>query len=202
MALARLKFDQSQTKIEPHKEQFQFAVIDFDLTETEKPSFRNTITQNPTEDGKNISDNIIREPKLLTLNALITNFPLLEGQQVDPSQGFRSKTAYFNILQLRQNRVIFNVQTGLDLYQNMAIANFSPTRNSTNTNALEFQIDFQEVLTATSKIIDVPRKKIKTTPANAKDQAQGTVNKGSQQTTPADSKSASFAAELWDAVFE
>lgn len=192
MALAQLTFT-SQSKIN---------TIPIDVLENESPNYQNTITDNPTENGDSVSDMIILQPLELTLNCLISDFPIAAGQQTDPSEGRRSITAFFDLLVLRQNRTIFTVQTGLENYTNMAISSFRPTRNSSNTNALEFQIDFKEVLKVSAEEISVPRPKIKSTPANAKDQAQSTVNKGSKQTSPADTKSASFAAELWDAFFK
>jgi hypothetical protein len=192
MELAQVSFT-SQSKIN---------TIPLDVLESESPTYRNTVTQNPTEDGKKVSDNIIREPIELSLNCFISDFPIITGQTTDTSQGRRSLSSYFDLLVLRQNMTIFSIQTGLDLYENMAITNFKPTRNASNTNALEFQIDFQEVLKATAKEISVPREKIKSTPANAKDQAQSTVNKGAKQTNTADTKSGSLATELWDFVFK
>lgn len=84
----------------------------------------------------------------------------------------------------------------------MAIASFRPTRNSSNTNALEFQIDFKEVQKVSAEEISMPRPQIKSTPATAKDQAQSTINKGSKQTNPASTKSASFTAKLWNLFFK
>ena len=194
MALVKLSFSgKPQTKIN---------TIDIDVLTTESPVFQNTITQNPTEAGAYVSDNIINNPVMLTLTCIVTDFSRIAGRQTDAAEGRRSSLVFFDLKQLRNDKTIFKVQTGLDLYENMAIANFRPVRNSSNTNALEFSIDFQEVIKVSSQTVVIPRAKIKTTPANAKDQAQGTVNKGSQQTAPASTKSSSFAFSLWNAIFK
>jgi len=194
MALVKLSFSgEPQTKIN---------TIDIDVLTTESPTFQNTITQNPTEEGKNVSDNIINNPITLTLSCIVTDFSRIAGRQTDAGEGRRSSLVFFDLKQLRNDKTIFKVQTGLDLYENMAIASFRPVRNASNTNALEFSIDFQEVLKVSSQTVVIPRAKIKSTPANAKDQAQGTVNKGSQQTTPASTKSSSFAFSLWNTFFK
>lgn len=194
MALVRLSFQgKPQTKINN---------IDIDVLTSEAPTFQNTITQNPTEAGAYVSDNIINNPIQLTLNCIITDFSRIAGRQTDAAEGRRSSTVFFDLKQLRKDKQIFSIQTGLDLYENMAIASFRPVRNASNTNALEFSIDFQEVLKVKSQTVILPREKIKATPASAKDQAQGTVNKGSQQTTPAGTKSSSFAFSLWNAIFK
>jgi len=194
MALVKLTFKNApRTKID---------TIEIDALKSENLTLQNTVTQYPTEAGKKISDNIIVEPKQLSLDCLISDYPILKGKEFDPGLGRRSLVAYFDLWQLRDNKVIFSVQTGLDLYENMAIANFRPTRNSSNTNALEFTIDLVEVLKVSASTVIIPKEQIKEPPTEAKDQAQSTVNKGSQQTTPADTKPSSFAKMLWDTIFK
>lgn len=196
MALVLLRYpDTPRTKID---------TILLDALINESPVYADTVTTNPVEDGTTISDHIISQPLQLTLNCIASDYPIPNSIQANVSNetGRRSLDVYFKLLDLRNKRTLIDVQTGLDFYPDMAISSFNPKRDNTTTNTLSFQIELTQITKTSSAIIKVPRTKIKETPVEAKDQSQGTVNKGSQSTKPADTKSNSIALGLWNTLFK
>lgn len=126
-----------------------------------------TPTSNPIENGAIISDHAIIEPRIYSMDAVITDTPLGAasiGQVVDnvtnlfgDSTGSgvtRSQQAYASLVDLERQREPISVVTGLNTLDNMLITNIMPTRDKDTSNALFFTMELQEVLIVETQITE------------------------------------------------
>jgi len=103
----------------------------FDAVTEEQPSFSNTITDKPVENGANISDHIRRQPDSLTINAVFS--------------GNEAMDKYQELLDMRDSDELYAYSGGLGTFVNMAIENISPMKNATYGDGYECTITLKEV---------------------------------------------------------
>jgi hypothetical protein len=166
--------------------------ITLDATVNENHSTEVNITEQPIETGAKITDHIQPKPDSLRLDAVITDFPIgpLKAQG---SKG-RAVALYQQIKGLQLAATLFEVRTGIERYQNMAIKSMSPMRNKDTKGAVKFSIAFQRVTLVDSQTVPVKITKVR--------KAQGKVTGGKQtgENASEQEKRKSFAATAVDAV--
>lgn len=161
--------------------------LTFDVTVSESHERTLTIVESPVERGSPIPDHAYMEPKELTIVAGVSDTPLAV-QPVDPfdSGSGRSKRAYELICALQRQAEPFDVQTGLELYQNMLIKNIRTMQDKNSAGVLLFTAQLREVEIRHTRSVAVypPRQT-----GEASRQADPVKDKGVQQSEPVTNKS-------------
>lgn len=135
--------------------------IEFDAVIEETHNWTNTVTSSPVEDGGDITDNILRDPRKITLNGIITNAPIFPSSQqpssIDgDSQGTQVDRVFSLLTDLFTNGELVTVFTRYLIYANMAITSISLPRTVGIGEAIIFTIDFLEVRIVSTQNVDVP----------------------------------------------
>lgn len=126
------------------------------------------ITKNPVEDGVDITDHAIIQPKLLFIQGAVTDTPLgaaAFGQLVDsvtslfgtttPTNGTRSQNAYNLMLALMEAREPFEVSTKLRTYNNMLMTSLKTVQDKDSSRIVLLNMVFEEIITTESATINL-----------------------------------------------
>lgn len=117
------------------------------------------LTDNEVEDGASITDHAQIRPAQLTIEGVISDYPLgyayignIQNVIRTASNLFggssRSIDAYNDLLALQKSRQPFSVYTGLKRYKNMIITQLSAPRDSSTGGSLRFTATMREVIIA------------------------------------------------------
>jgi hypothetical protein len=150
--------------------------IPIDATISEQHTLNSQITKNAIESGSKVGDHIHNDPIELSMTCTITDSPVrflagLTSRGVKPTQN-----AWEMLKQLRDAKTPFTVVTGLQTYENMAIASLGVPVDADTGNQLVFTLDLEEVPIVTSETVFL-------SPAE-KDTGQATADKGTQSPAP------------------
>lgn len=129
-------------------------------------------TDNPVEQGADITDHSFKAPARLTVDIGYSNSAVESG--ADPNY---VNTQYANFLALQANRQPFDVITGKRNYTNMIITLLHTTTDEATENALFLTVRMREIIIVNTQTVSVP-------PANnmASPQSNGaTAGLGTQQ---------------------
>ncbi len=136
--------------------------LTIDVSIREIHSLRANITRFPVEEGASITDHIINQPRTLTIDGLISDTPSDLYTLVTPGlvSGFASTPpsleAFDTMKSWWGNKQILDVQTGLDVYKNMIINNFSFPKDANTGRALRFTISLEEIRRVSSVVSQSP----------------------------------------------
>lgn len=151
-------------------------VVAVDATMRETHNFNARASAFPVEDGSTTSDNIFNDPDQVTIEAIISNYPMEGGRIEAVTEGFRALQA------IRQARRLVTLVTGLNVYRNMAMLNVSIPRDKTIGESLQFTATFQRFDIRNIQIVNIPAEKAR--PGKARDQGASKVDGGKQTTAP------------------
>lgn len=144
MATANLLFPVAQSSID---------VLTLDCTLSESHQNEVEVTEHPVEKGSNIADHKRPKPRVVTLDGAVTNTPL--AGPADPS---RAEAAWQQLLQLKDQAALVDVQTSLDSYENMAITSLSSSRDPRTGQLLRFSVSLKEIVQVSLQIVSVAPK--------------------------------------------
>lgn len=120
-----------------------------------------TVTSHPVQDGAQISDHIYVDPSRITMEIKMSDSnkgsAVKNGVQ-DQFFGLaytRSVGAWNVLKQLMRQRIMFQVHTRLDTYQNMVITSLSSRDTLDNLYGLSATVEMEEVLIANVKTVKV-----------------------------------------------
>jgi hypothetical protein len=160
--------------------------------------FSNSVTDIPVEEGSNISDNIVEDQDVISVEAFIGNaaFEVItaDGNSISnlqaPDRMARVIQAYHELKRMVKEKTLFDVVLGLETFTGMVITSFVIDRDAETGANLPFTMEFKKI-----KIV-----KSDTTQINASsrsgsdDQTGGTADAGVAATEqPKDS----IAKEEW-----
>jgi hypothetical protein len=139
------------------------------------------ITEHPVEQGANISDHIRPKPRIITIEGLISNTPILSVEESGfatylPDEPGPAAAAYAMLENRRRGGFLHTLVLPLDTIQALALKRVSQPKDRTTGDALRFSLTFQEIVIVTNSTTVV---------ATATPQTQGTRNKGTDTTTSA-----------------
>jgi len=167
--------------------------LDGVITETHSNSVK--LTSNPVELGVSSTDHAIVEPKQLSLDVVVSDYPLRFNpiQTIaDSIQGFtthvtsslntRSNIKYAGIVQLMERREKFSVQTGLVEYDNMLITGLSVIRDKDSSSIARMLIDLQEIIEVRSEVRELTDDEL--TNVKTRGQAKPTEDTGNKSEQP------------------
>lgn len=159
--------------------------IELDCTVSEAHNGEVEVTEHPVEEGANISDHARVKPPTLTLEGMVSNTPLNQGQhrrKVTSKEGFVFETtattdqitgqpgimesAFTKLQELREKAMPITVITRLKTYTNMVLTSLVVPRNASTGEALRFTATFRNVIiiknrTTTATVATEPRAKPK-----------------------------------------
>lgn len=192
------------------KKEIQGIKLDAVLYELHNTSVR--ITRNPIENGVEITDHAVIEPKIVQIVAEISDTPLgtaAFGQIIDNITGLfgsstsenltRSQAAYRALVQLQEQREPITIQTKLQNYQNMMITRLSTPQDKDSSRAATITIICEEVIITESQIVALTPEQLED--GRVQQQAQSPSNRGRQNPiTPKEATRKSVLKTLYDLV--
>lgn len=146
-----------------------------DLFTDEIHSVRIQKTSQPIETGSSITDNSIVAPQRLRMAGFVSN--LVPALFVSLPVSERGKEAWVQLEELAKKREPVTIQTTLKLYENFLIVGLDARSDEQTGTALDFTVDFEEILFADSQFTTLPAD-ILAAPADNK---SGTVEGGIKQ---------------------
>ena len=175
--------------------------ISLDLILTETHSLNAVVTQHPVQDGSTISAHITILPRSGTMRVLVSNFSLstadgspraawdeiyAQGEAAQKTLPNRAEEAWKKLKDLVKTRELVKVVTSLEVYEDVALTRVETTRDGDTGDALEIDIDYEQVtkvkLKETKVTIQVQPRDMKST-INQKSAVQ--VNSGQKVGTEA-----------------
>lgn len=118
--------------------------LQLDATISENHVATAQITNEPVEQGSNISDHIVNDPEEITIEGFITNTPVTGGF------GNNTQAAFDTLFQLREARQLITVVTAYRVYSDMAIRRIAIPRDRFTGQSLRFTVDLVKVIKAGS----------------------------------------------------
>ena len=181
-------------------------VMIFDSVIREKHQFHVEITKNPVETGQSLADHAYVAQVPLELEIVVSDTPFvdtstglpLHGQAWPSSQSTstkRSVVAWQAILDKASQFVVFDVQTGLKLYQNMMFQDGSAEQKKDSAGILRATIQLIPVQFATTALVVYPPRG----PKKTKRQAAPPADAGKQEApdaAPDATKTPSWLSQL------
>ena len=134
--------------------------ISLDLILTETHSLNAVVTQHPVQDGSTISDHITILPRSGTMRVLVSNFSLstaegdaraawdeiyAQGEAAQKTLPNRAEKAWKKLKDLVKTRELVKVVTSLEVYEDVALTRVETTRDGDTGDALEIDIDYEQV---------------------------------------------------------
>jgi hypothetical protein len=163
-----------------------------DAVTQENHDYSNEVTQHPIEKGGTSTDHVIKRPRKLSLDCIVSNTPIGVAFDARTSDALPTVEAFALLYNLRDSGKAITVVTELLKYENMIIETVSIPRSIRDGESLQFkltliQADFVES-ERTRITVRVPRHKKK-------------VNKGQVATqNPADGNVPDAAAKTKERV--
>lgn len=159
-----------------------FGSFIFDATLMEDHRHENTVTQQPVEFGAELTDHAFVQPARVTIVGEVTDTPAQPNPSFDNgSSQARSSSAFQDILQLKNSRELFDIQTGLLLYSNMLIERMSARQSAETANTMILTINCLQIKQVNINETAVPKQFLEE--GQTQNQAQDIEQQGNKQTT-------------------
>ena len=189
-------------------------LIVFDVATSVIRNIPSKVTQHPIEDGSNITDHVIQEPKTISIVAKISDasFTFLEDDiftetrrlEVGQTAGVRrvaqegrSQLALEALEAIRDEAQVFTLSTRDQVFPNCVFTSFSIPRDKDTGQASIMEFTVQEVETVDRDSTVIPQ----AVAADSEDNASGVAETGRQQQEPLDSEGArSVLVELFEEI--
>ncbi len=175
-------------------------VLVANLTAEENHELKNTYTNFPVENGKNISDHSKREPLTFSMSVIITGtktdligefgqvnapYPTDHQENIDAQKRvIQQAFEDFRSIMDSKEKKLFTVVHSLGFYKNMVIESVSVPRNPDQITYAVFSLRFREIEIASLQLTSSPHIAVKSTGAKqgANKQGQKKVDAGKQST--------------------
>jgi hypothetical protein len=158
----------------------------------ESYSFTNTVTDIPIEEGSTISDHVVEEQDVVSIQAFIGNAEFIAADSSDsiskdpPDQMARVLKSYKELLRLKRTKEVCTLTTGLDVYTDMIITSFNIDRDVETGANLPFSMEFKRIKIVKSETVAVNAGAPAPGNGGASDQVAGTTNEGTASTKEPD----------------
>ena len=130
-------------------------VVPFDGVIKDTHSASSTITQFPLEDGSFVNDHTILKPKTLSISTGVMS-------------SNKPEDIYSTLIDIRDKRILMDIQTHLNLYENFLLESVEPVRDAGVGDLIMMSIKFQEVKFAKSKQMLIESRTLKSDDAKNK----------------------------------
>ena len=150
--------------------------------------------------ASNITDHIIKNPTMLTIQAIQGISKIGESS----AGANRVLTTFETLTLLMENKLPATVVTGLKVYEDMAITDLKVNRNAKNGQALPLQFQMTQITIVQSQTAIIPKSQL-TGDSSTQQQSQpeqdvGDTQSGQTQTTEDDNFMDQIEADV-DAIF-
>lgn len=148
----------------------RIAEFDVEVCLSEEATREAQVTQNPVEDGVDISDHVQVMPDTLVIRGMVSNTPvrflsgarsLLDLSNFNGDGNFEGETRAFQswslLTDIHTEREPVEIQTGFEFYENMILTTLQRSRDKDTGNALFFTATFKEIVTVSSEFITLPK---------------------------------------------
>jgi hypothetical protein len=131
--------------------QAQIDKVTFDCAIDESHNYTANITDYPQEDGFEVQDNVWLEPFKLSLKGIISDTQLVPfGSDFGILQR-RVDDVYDSLMALRDKRDVFQVMTGLKIYQDMIFTSLTLERDQETGYSMRISADLKQIKKVTSQ---------------------------------------------------
>lgn len=174
------------------------SIIDIDATIAMSSNMAATVSSNPIEDGSLVTDNVVLNNRILTINDAIIQKTNLATMSIGSNPfANRAKDGYDEIKQLWENKIPFTVITKLDRFSPVVITNFAPRNSVEIGDSLRFSMTLEELRIIESLEATLPDKDV----ADDAKSAATEVNQGKKAVSSASDglaeSSSSPLADIW-----
>ena len=120
---------------------------------SEHYQFSNSVTDIPVEEGSNISDHIVEDQDVISVEAFIGNTAFevitIDGDKVSnlqaPDRMARVRQAYQELKKLSKSKQLLDVVLGLETFTDMVITSFNIDREVETGANLPFSMEFKKI---------------------------------------------------------
>lgn len=159
--------------------------IEIDAFAEEEHGKSASITRYPIEDKSTISDHIVLDPETINIRGIVGTFSLTGAN----GSSNRVRDAYGKIINLMEEKTLISIVTGLRVYSDMFISNFTVPRTAQNGGALNFSMSLQHAVIVSSQVAQIPKTQITPEEPQAQGKADiGKANSGQTQTKTEDNE--------------
>lgn len=135
------------------------------------------VTDNPVEEGANVTDNVRDKDDRLTLELTITNTPIdvpashmsgVTGTTRDDGKGAvvlqftgefnRRRAVYDDLQRVRKLALRFSIETDLRDYEDFVIESISGDRDATSGSGVKITLQMKRIRFVTTRIVAVPQR--------------------------------------------
>jgi hypothetical protein len=136
----------------------KIGTLEVDVSESESHQSSLAITQNPVEDGVDITDHMQRLPERLTINGIVSDTPIKFFQGLRSLGGSkRTEIAYVALKQIQEEKTLVDISTGFKQYFSMALTELTVPRDVSQGSLMRFSATFVEVVTVESEEVLLPQ---------------------------------------------
>lgn len=125
--------------------------VDVAISETHRRRW--DVTREPIETGSQISDNRVKLPEELEMEGVVSDRPTNLFDLI--TQPLSAQDRYLALLDLANENEVFDVVTGLQVYENMTFTAFEVQRNETTGEIVRFRASLQEIRFADAQVTKV-----------------------------------------------
>ena len=162
--------------------QRKFGAFTFDSTLREAHRVSNTVTLQPVELGASLTDHAFSQPTEVIITAEVSDTAIRPNPSFDKGDsGARSSSAYEQVVSLIKSRELFSIQTGLTLYNNMLVTNYTTQQTAESANTCIMIINCLQIKQVSINTTDVPPEFLQQ--GKTADNASDTVQQGNKQST-------------------
>jgi hypothetical protein len=135
-------------------------VIDASIKEEHEAEIE--ITKHAVEKGVKITDHARPKPRVITVDAIVSNTPITPAQITQMSLGMSpAQSARAFLLDLWKTPRIVTITTGIEVYRDMLMASHKETRDAKTGDVYLATMKFEEVRFVTGKTTVVATKQVK-----------------------------------------
>lgn len=132
-------------------------IVTLDATLSHSIERTATATQHPIESGSKITDHVQIDPVNVTVTGFVSNTPVtfLSFGLIPQQDATRRKSAYDALVQTFKNKEVVQVQSELEVFDDMLMTRLSVPRDRTNFNALQFTATFSKIMKVGTLVVEL-----------------------------------------------
>lgn len=119
--------------------------FEIDVATAEDHTLDSDITDHPVERGANVTDHVIRKPRSVKIDGIVSNTPIGPLEARRAGQGKPADNAYAMLLALDENEEPVTIVTTLQSWPNMLLEKLSIPKNVKVGDALQFSATFKQM---------------------------------------------------------
>ena len=127
------------------KRKGKIGTLELDVVLEEQHEYDSEVTQYPIESGESISDHVNLNPVRLTMRGFITQTPVQFLDRNTILGNDLVQTAFDKLIEIRENKDVIDVISGLKVYSDMIMNRLSIPRDPRTGQSLQFTAGFVQI---------------------------------------------------------